>query len=1195
MTQEMKAIIDAPEKHISVIARAGCVDKDTEFFTGKGWKKISEYEEGDMILQFNKDWTAELVKPKQYIKETCETMNGIISKYGVDMVLSDEHRVIYVDTSHGKEWGKQNILEIKCEDMLKRHISNKKGFYGKFITTFKVKNDNYKYFSSDDEIRLYMAVLSDGNIANKRTNYVVMNLKKQRKKDRLVSILNNLKIKYVEYYKDNGYTEYKFHFYKATKMFDFALLNMNEYDRQVLFDEIPYWDGYYEEFKRNGDIIFFTSIKHNADFIQMLGASLNKRGSIDYDDRIGEKQISSNGKAYIRKSVCYRVGFTDRTLVSIGSHSKPENRFKNLYSYKTLDGYKYCFTVDSGMLVLRRNDRIFITGNSGKTYTMLEYVKSRQNEKILFLVYNKEMQLDFSKRAKESNLTNVTISTIHSLAYKWFTNKYGKRNFKNISIIDIKNVLRSKLEYYELSLIKFYYDMYLCSDVEDPKDLETITKEDRYYLSFVKKLFDYYVHSDTIQHNVYLKLYQLEKEKIEGYDTLLLDECLDGDMFVKTDKGFKKIKYIHKAVQNGENIKVLSFNEKKEIFEYKEVIGSKETKDRDIYHLKSEGLNSLYCTENHRILTQRGYVRLDEIKIGKDQIILDKITNQKTKVKLNDDQYQLIIGSYLGDGHLRTRSRGEFPTYHIGFTQSEKQVDYMRMKYTCLNISKDKERVITSGYTGKNNIRQSGMSTTFALDNFIDDCLCDMDARALAIWYMDDGNISYANGTPYAHIDLGDKDDYLVNKLMVVLKENFGLIVNTDYIFSKYKNKYGRFDFRKQGSQKLFQIISKYIHEDLYYKIPNNLIPQKQYTWNNKFKNYGSNFVKSVEYCKKGSVYDITVKDNHNFVTTVSYLRNKSKDEPTGIVVHNCNDHNHCMLSIVENNLDKKIIMVGDPLQNLNSFNYTLDGLSYMINKYNFKQYSLTMSFRISEDVAKVSSKYLSYMYDDNIVFHGNKHTKFGKIDLTMATPSNQVNILCRNKLGGLFEVLNILSKNKNKKFYYVGGLESFGLSEIEKFQQYNGNIYIGGEKFHISELRAIKAKEDRIDPEISKAVSLYDFGRKYEKILPLLRFTETTKKEEADIIIQTAHSSKGLTVKNVYLASDFKPIERLKEEMLAMEDNGNEYLYNIAKSEVNLIYVAITRATDILDLNQVLNKTEKRTNLIELENESSIIKRAKL
>lgn len=460
-----------------------------------------------------------------------------------------------------------------------------------------------------------------------------------------------------------------------------------------------------------------------------------------------------------------------------------------------------------------------------KSSTMLEYIKAHPNENITFLVYNKSMEMEFKQRAKDT--TNANISTIHSLAYKWFTNKYGKRAFKNISVVDVKNVLKSRMEYSQLSLIKFYYDMYLCSDVEDPRELQTLSDDDKHLLPFVKRLFDYYVNSDTIQHNVYLKLFQLSKEKIDC-DTLIVDEF---------------------------------------------------------------------------------------------------------------------------------------------------------------------------------------------------------------------------------------------------------------------------------------------------------------------------------------------------------------------------NDVNMCMLSIVVNNLDKKVLVVGDSLQNLNSFNYTVDGLSIMIKKYKFKEYSLTMSFRVSEDVASVTSRYLSYMYDDTIRFHGNKHTKFAKIDLTRATKDNQVHLLCRNRLGGLIEVLKVLSVNKNKKFYYVGGIDSFGLKDIERIHQYNGTIYIGGEKFHISQLRKM-LNDDIKDPEISKAVSLYDFGKKYDEFLPLLRFTETTNKDEADIIVQTAHSSKGLTVKNVYLASDFKPIEIIKKEMLLMKESGNEYLYNVAKSEINLLYVGMTRPTELLDLNQVLNRTDKRDNLIEIESESDIILR---
>ena len=40
--------------------------------------------------------------------------------------------------------------------------------------------------------------------------------------------------------------------------------------------------------------------------------------------------------------------------------------------FKTKDGRMYCFTVPSGMLLLRRNNKVFVTGNSGKDSTKVD-------------------------------------------------------------------------------------------------------------------------------------------------------------------------------------------------------------------------------------------------------------------------------------------------------------------------------------------------------------------------------------------------------------------------------------------------------------------------------------------------------------------------------------------------------------------------------------------------------------------------------------------------------------------------------------------------------------------------------------------------------------------------------------------------------------------------------------------------------
>ena len=41
----------------------GGVDKETEFFNGKQWKSVSDFEPGDKVLQFNENGSAELVDP----------------------------------------------------------------------------------------------------------------------------------------------------------------------------------------------------------------------------------------------------------------------------------------------------------------------------------------------------------------------------------------------------------------------------------------------------------------------------------------------------------------------------------------------------------------------------------------------------------------------------------------------------------------------------------------------------------------------------------------------------------------------------------------------------------------------------------------------------------------------------------------------------------------------------------------------------------------------------------------------------------------------------------------------------------------------------------------------------------------------------------------------------------------------------
>ena len=69
--------------------------------------------------------------------------------------------------------------------------------------------------------------------------------------------------------------------------------------------------------------------------------------------------------------------------------------------------------------------KINAVAGSGKTTTLLEYAKKNSHLRILYLAYNKSLQVSLQEKLKDYNLPSMHISTIHSLAY----NKVGAYNY----------------------------------------------------------------------------------------------------------------------------------------------------------------------------------------------------------------------------------------------------------------------------------------------------------------------------------------------------------------------------------------------------------------------------------------------------------------------------------------------------------------------------------------------------------------------------------------------------------------------------------------------------------------------------------------------------------------------------------------------------------------------------------------------
>jgi hypothetical protein len=813
-----------------------------------------------------------------------------------------------------------------------------------------------------------------------------------------------------------------------------------------------------------------------------------------------------------------------------------------------------------------------------KSTTAIGFSEARPDKKILYLVYNASMGKEAKKDFK--HLKHVTIKTTHGLAYSKFGYKYSNAgkliNSGSYRAIDVNHDL--KLNDYELAnSILDVWNKYLLSNhftIDDfCKDYFSVeskfTKKIQKSLEKLWELKTDLKNDIKVEHNLYLKEFFISGfAEVNKYDILILDECLTGDTYIQTNVGCVKIKKLYNMyMKNKELPLIYSFNEEKEIFEYKKMNFAKKTENRSIMEIKTEGLTKIRCTWNHRILTNNGYKMAKDLSNG-DMLLLYGIHNQKTKYLLNSDQEQIMLGSFLGDGHLDKRSK--YNTYRISFTQGEKQLNYMKMKADCFKIKGIKN--IKSGYTGKMNIYQSNPSKTFAIRKNIWDLMDNIDSRGLAIWYMDDGSISTRETSFDITIHCNNLTYEQAVYMQNLLYTKFN--ISCDVRISKGKYPYIKLNFEQ--SKMFLKLIKPYMHKDLFYKNPYCKFSDTEYIWDSNYKEYGADFVSEIKNdIDVVDVYDIGVEDNHNFIAKTT-----NKVSSSGIIVHNCQDSSKLVQYIFEHAECEQKLALGDSLQSIYGFNGAINVLD------NLKGYRLplTASFRINQTTANICNLLFSKF--------GNKKIDMKGVNEKQVTFNNNINpkqlkkavIICRTNA---MVFGNALELSQNSYLYFEGGISGYRLDFYNDLWWFScgkpvKNPFLN--KFE-SYRQLCTYAEDAQDVELLSSINIIKL---YNKQIPegIKRIKESSlnNKQKADYILTTAHKSKGNTYKiPVVIENDFSSLfefEKIKmqlEKYPEMDKKTRFVLEEQIKEPLNLIYVAITRAFDELYLNEdILNWLKK-------------------
>lgn len=311
-----------------IIVEGECLAGDTEILTPKGWLKLTDYQNEDVLqIDYKNNFNANFIKPKAYIKKI---FNGNL-KYrttggNYSIVCTPEHGMIAIERNG--EVTKKEFNKLSTADRIPLNcFLNGNGIDLK-----------------DDEIKLLIAISADGTL-RKRVNgntYIDIAFKKERKINRLKEILNNLNIDYkISIQKSNiAMTHFYFEYNNAFKEFPIEWIEKSTLNqKKLIIDEILQWDG--NSVPNRKQIEYSTKLKHNADFIQTIAHCCGLTSTIiNRQNELGK---------WFKISILF-----SKNIVSMQG---------GIVTDILHNDYVYCVQVDTGAILIRHNNKISITGN----------------------------------------------------------------------------------------------------------------------------------------------------------------------------------------------------------------------------------------------------------------------------------------------------------------------------------------------------------------------------------------------------------------------------------------------------------------------------------------------------------------------------------------------------------------------------------------------------------------------------------------------------------------------------------------------------------------------------------------------------------------------------------------------------------------------------------------------------------------
>ncbi|HAS9354813.1 TPA: ATP-dependent helicase [Salmonella enterica subsp. enterica serovar Veneziana] len=300
-------------------------------------------------------------------------------------------------------------------------------------------------------------------------------------------------------------------------------------------------------------------------------------------------------------------------------------------------------------------------------------------------------------------------------------------------------------------------------------------------------------------------------------------------------------------------------------------------------------------------------------------------------------------------------------------------------------------------------------------------------------------------------------------------------------------------------------------------------------------------------------------------VTHDTYLKLYQLSRPnlssryTTLLFDEAQDANPVTSAIVLNQVCR-VVLVGDPHQQIYRFRGA-DNAMQAPQLEKADRLWLTHSFRFGPEVAEVANRLLA--------LKGETHQVTGKggadrVLQTMPRNFGHHAVLHRSVCGVIRTALHW--SLAGKKVFWVGGMESYRIEDLLDLYWFSVDMT---ERMRHDRLTReyrdydeyLQVAEETGDVEMKQAIFILEQFFPLPDRLSTLREQRVTRESEADVTVCTAHRSKGLEWDRVKLHDDFADI--LDPEMPESQ----------RQDEINLMYVAATRARKVLIVEPILSE----------------------